>query len=258
LNLRREVDVARIHFARPEKANAIHPDWLPEIIRFLRDAEYDDGIRCVLFSAEGKHFQAGGDLGFDMDQPLPRLVADLHEIMAIWNRLMATIFLFPKPVVAAVKGGTIGASISLVAACDFVVASEDAFFVCGQTRIGASLDGLPSYLLPRKVGLTKAIEWTLLADRISAPEALAAGLINQVVRIEDLESAASSLCARLAKGPTRALGLTKRLIKTSGTRDIEAQGAAEAEAYSAVAATADWKEGVRAFLEKREPRFMGR
>lgn len=228
------------------------------ILQFLRHAEYDPQVRCVLISAEGKHFQAGGDLSFDDDQPLPDIVGLMQDTMLEWNRVMIALHLLPKPVVAAVQGGTIGASVGLVAACDLVLAAENAFFIVAQAKIGSSLDGLPSYFLPRKVGLAKAMEWSLLADRVTAAEAAAAGLVNRVVHPEQLQQEAEALCARLAQGPTVALGLTKRLLNTSGNRDVEAQSAAEAQAYAAVVATRDWNEGRHAFLEKREASFEGR
>src|SRR5690606_1529925 len=105
------------------------------------------------------------------------------------------------------------------------------------------LDGLPSYLLPRKVGLAKAMEWTLLSERVTAAEAQAAGLVNRVVPRAELEAAAEALCVKLAAGPTKAMGLSKRLLNTAANRTIEGQSAAEAEAYALVAHTEDFNEG---------------
>jgi 2-(1,2-epoxy-1,2-dihydrophenyl)acetyl-CoA isomerase len=258
LQLRTEGAIARIIFDRPEKANAIRPDWMPAILRFLRDVEYDPAVRVVLISANGRHFQAGGDLNFDDTMKMPAVIGLMHDTMLEWNRVMMAIHRLPKPVIVAVQGGTIGASIALVAACDIVVAADDAFFISAQAKIASSLDGLPSYFLPRKIGLGRAMEWALFGDRIPAEEARAAGLVNKVVPRADLEASALALAGRLAIGPTAALGLTKRLLNTSFTNDIDTQSAAEMDAYAKVVATSDWNEGRHAFLEKRDARFEGR
>jgi 2-(1,2-epoxy-1,2-dihydrophenyl)acetyl-CoA isomerase len=249
--------VARIIFDRPDRANAIHPDWALAIFRFLREVEYDPAIRCVLISAQGKHFQAGGDLAFDKSLSPVETLGYAQDAMLGWNRMLIAIHDLRKPVVAAVQGGTVGASVALVAACDMVVASDDAFFIVAQSKIGASLDGLPSYFLPRKVGIARAMEWCLLSDRISALDAERAGLINRLVPRVELEDAAMAWCHRLAGGATTALGLSKRLLNQSLENSIHAQAAAEMEAYAAVVATEDWKEGINAFLEKRPAQFVG-
>lgn len=257
LRLEAQGAVARIVFDRPDRANAIHSDWAPAIVRFLREAEYDPDIRCVLISANGKHFQAGGDLAFDKRLSPVETLGYAQDAMMGWNRMLIAIHGVRKPVVAAVQGGTVGASVALVAACDLVVATDDAFFIVAQSKIGASLDGLPSYFLPRKVGIAKAMEWCLLGDRVPALEAERAGLINRVVPRAELEDAALAWCHRLAAGPTTALGLSKRLLNQSLENSIHAQAAAEVEVYATVVATDDWKEGINAFLEKRPAQFVG-
>ena len=257
LRLETEGAIARIVFDRPDRANAIHSDWALAILQFLRKAEYDPAIRCVLISAQGKHFQAGGDLAFDKSLSRVETLGYTQDAMVAWNRMLIAIHDLAKPVVAAVQGGTVGASVALVAACDMVVVADDAFFIVAQSKIGASLDGLPSYFLPRKVGLAKAMEWCLLGDRVPALEAVRAGLVNRVVPRAELEDAAMIWCHRLAEGATTAIGLSKRLLNRSLGSNIHAQSAAEMEAYAAVVATDDWKEGIQAFMEKRPAQFVG-
>lgn len=250
--------IGRIVFDRPEKANAIHPDWLPAMLGFVQRAEYDPSIRCVLIRAEGKHFQAGGDLSIDRSRSLPETVGAIHDQMVAWNRMVIALHTLPKPVVVAVQGGVIGASIGLVAACDLVIAADDAFFISAQVRIGASLDGLPSYFLPRKIGLARAMEWSLLGERIPVARAASEGLVNRIVSRDELEAVSRSVCERLASGPTAAIGRTKRLLNDSLSNDVHTQAAAEMDAYSAIAASHDWNEGISAFLEKRDSQFIGR
>ncbi len=250
--------IGRIIFDRPQKANAIHRQWMPAILDFLRHAEHNPCLRCLLISAQGKHFLAGGDLNFDRSVSLPDAIGLAHDAMTVWNRMIIAIQTLPKPVVVAVQGGVIGASIALVAACDLAIAADDAFFISAQARIGASLDGLPSYFLPRKIGLARALEWSLLGERIPAADAARDGLISRIVPRGELESSALSLCERLAAGPTKALGLTKRLLNISLSNDIHTQAAAEMEAYVSVVASEDWQEGINAFLEKRDAQFHGK
>jgi 2-(1,2-epoxy-1,2-dihydrophenyl)acetyl-CoA isomerase len=258
LRLEKDGATARIIFNLPAKANAIQPGWPIAILSFLRRIELDDSIRSVLISAEGRHFQAGGDLTLDLDMPLTDAVGVAHDAMLKWNRMMMAIHTLKKPVVCAVQGGTIGASLSIVAACDLVFAADDAFFISAQAKIGSSLDGLPSYFLPRKIGLSRAMEWALLGERHDAAAARDAGLVNWVVPRAELEASALALCAKLARAPTIALGLTKNLLNVSLDNDINKQAAAEMAAYGTVMASSDWKEGIVAFLGKRDPDYSGR
>lgn len=250
--------IARIVFDRPEKANAIRSGWAPEITKFVQRVEYEPSVRCLLIRAEGRHFQAGGDLAIDRSLPLADTIGMVQDEMAAWNRMVIAIHALPKPVVVAVQGGVVGASIGLVAACDLVIAAEDAFFISAQARIGASLDGLPSYFLPRRIGLARSLEWCLLGERIPAAVAARDGLVNRLVPRDELEASALDLCRCLASGPTKALGLTKRLLGMSTSNDIHAQAAAEMDAYASIADSDDWREGIAAFLEKRDARFEGR
>lgn len=253
--------VATITFNRPSKANAIAADWPRRILQFLREAALRDEVRCVLFRANGKHFQAGGDLdGLDFStatprhQRLGRLVDGIYE----WNSMIRAIVQLPKPVVASIQGGTVGGSIGIIGACDLVIASDDAFVLLAQPKNGYTLDGMPSYFLPRQIGHKKAMEWALLGRRVPAVEAARLGLINFVVPRDQLEPETQSLVQELANGPTRAHGLNKALINNSLNSNFDTQAGREMDTYYRGADSEDWIEGTAAFVERRPPVFKGR
>ncbi|MGO8866659.1 MAG: enoyl-CoA hydratase-related protein, partial [Alphaproteobacteria bacterium] len=143
-------------------------------------------------------------------------------------------------------------------ACDLAIAADDAFFTLAYSLIGTSPDGSGTYHLPRIVGMKKAAEIALLAERFDAATALALGIVNKVVPVDRLEGETEALAARLAAGPTHAYGNTKRLLGRALSSTLEAQLQAEAESFADCTASEDFVEGVRAFVEKRKPRFGGR
>lgn len=261
LDLNLSGPVVTITFNRPSKANAIGQDWPRRILQFLREAALRDDVRCVLFRANGKHFQAGGDLGgFDFatdtlrHQRLGRLTDAIYE----WNAMVRAIVQLPKPVVASIQGGTVGGSIGILGACDLVIASDDAFILLAQPKNGYTLDGMPSYFLPRQIGHKKAMEWALLGRRVPATEAARLGLINFVVPRDQLEAETQALVQELANGPTCAHGLNKALINNSLNSDFDTQAGREMDTYQIGAATDDWLEGTAAFVQRRPPVFKGR
>ncbi|MGH6991538.1 MAG: enoyl-CoA hydratase-related protein, partial [Stellaceae bacterium] len=161
-------------------------------------------------------------------------------------------------VVASVQGAAAGFGLSLMMACDLVIAADSAFFTLAYINIGTSPDGSGTYFLPRVVGQKKAMEIALLGDRFDAATAKAMGLINFIVPAAELEAETMKLATRLATGPTRAIANTKRLINHSLERSLESQLQAEAMSFADCAASEDWLEGVKAFAEKRRPAFKGR
>ncbi|HLY56667.1 MAG TPA: enoyl-CoA hydratase-related protein, partial [Stellaceae bacterium] len=247
-------------FNRPGKANAIGVDWPERITRFLREVEHRPEVRAVLFRAVGKHFQAGGDLEAQppADPAAPHLrLGWIADQIQGWNVMLRTIMHLPKPVVASIQGGTVGASLGLLGACDLVIAADDAWLWLAQGKNGFTLDGMPSFFLPRLLGTRKAMEWVLLAPRVPAEEARRLGLINFVVPRADLEAETAKLMDELARGPTRAHGLNKALVNAALDNDFDTQAGSEMDTYMIGAQTNDWFEGSAAFREKRAPKFTG-
>jgi 2-(1,2-epoxy-1,2-dihydrophenyl)acetyl-CoA isomerase len=261
LILETEGPIATLTLNRPEKANAIPPDWPLRMLAFFRQVALDPEVRCVLVRANGKHFTAGGDIAHhqDYDVSVPHRAAALAvDEIEEYNQLIYAVTELRVPVVAAVQGATVGASVGLVAAADLVVAAEDAFFMIPHARHGGSNDGLVTYFLPRQIGYKKTLEMTLLARRISATEAARIGLVNFVVPLEQLGDEAHALADELAHGPTSAYARIKSSVHASLNNSMHQQARLEALNYASVVMTEDWAEGSRAFVERREPRFVGR
>jgi 2-(1,2-epoxy-1,2-dihydrophenyl)acetyl-CoA isomerase len=213
-----------------------------------------EGAAVVLLSAEGRFFSAGGDVrafaaADDLATTIEGIAGVLHATVTELVRMDAV-------VVAAVQGVAAGAGFPLVAAADLVLAGESAQFTLGYTKIGLTIDG-GSSMLVATLGLHRTLRLALLNDVLTADEALAAGLVARVFPDDELASAASALVARLAAGPPEALARTKRVIRDLATPSPESALHREAEAIRRQAATADAREGVAAFVEKRPPRFGG-
>jgi 2-(1,2-epoxy-1,2-dihydrophenyl)acetyl-CoA isomerase len=253
--------IATLVMNRPEARNALSMDMRAALADVLHDIERDESIRCVVLKGAGEHFMAGGDVK-GMGESIKKSPAeirkefilrihDLHPIMFAMRRM-------PKPIIASCQGAAAGAGVSMALACDLVIASEDAFFTLAYCRIGTSPDGSSSFHLPRAVGIKKAMEIALLGDRFDAQTAKDIGMINFVVPTAELEVETNALAQRLAAGPTHVYGNTKALFYRSLESEFEAQLQAEAEYFSDCASRPDFKEGVSAFIEKREAKFTGK
>ncbi|MBC8339545.1 MAG: enoyl-CoA hydratase [Rhodospirillales bacterium] len=252
--------ICRITFNRPQALNAINRDMAEALKQIAADIRADDAVRVVLLSGAGDHFMAGGDVKSFKDfldgKP------DESEIRAEFEGLIGTVHAFiadfremPKPVIGSVRGAVAGAGVSLMLACDMVLAAEDAFFTLAYCHLGTAPDGGSTYALPRTVGLKRAFEIALLGDRFDARTALDAGLINRVVAQTDLQAETDKLAERLASGPATAYAQTKALLNASLHRSLEDQLQAEKQAFADCAVTENFAEGVAAFSEKRPPRF---
>ena len=253
--------IATLVMNRPEARNALSMDMRAALADVLHDIERDESIRCVVLKGAGEHFMAGGDVK-GMGESIKKSPAeirkefilrihDLHPIMFAMRRM-------PKPIIASCQGAAAGAGVSMALACDLVIASEDAFFTLAYCRIGTSPDGSSSFHLPRAVGIKKAMEIALLGDRFDAQTAKDIGMINFVVPTAELEVETNALAQRLAAGPTHVYGNTKALFYRSLESEFEAQLQAEAEYFSDCASRPDFREGVSAFIEKREAKFTGK
>lgn len=249
--------VAHLRFTRPEGANAMNSEFARDLREAMIAISFDDEVKAVSVTADGKVFSAGGDLKYfaSLGPGLPvaaaGLVTDYHAATYRMNRT-------PKPFVAGVRGAAGGAGMSLMCAFDLVVAGESAKFTMGYTKAAMTPDGTSSYFLARHIGLRRAMELTLTNRVLTAAEALDWGLVNQVVPDDDVDAAAADLAASLAAGAARSLGVAKRLIYEGFESSLEEAGEREGHAITETMATPDGIEGISAFAARREPKFQGR
>lgn len=246
--------VAIIKLNRPEVLNSINMEMGKNIQNALDTCANDNAIRAIIITGEGKAFCAGQDLteAVPKDQPLADLGIILEEC---YNPIIRKIYELEKPVVAAVNGVAAGAGANIALVCDIVVASEKASFVQAFSKIGLIPDSGGTYILPRLIGLQKATSIMMLGDKISAEEAERLGMIYKFYKEEEFENNVNTLANKLASMPTRGLALTKKALQQSMANDLYSQLLIEKELQVAAGNTDDYKEGVRAFLEKRTPNF---
>jgi 2-(1,2-epoxy-1,2-dihydrophenyl)acetyl-CoA isomerase len=245
--------VATITIARPDRLNALSGKTVDELRAAVEEAG-TSGARCLLLTGEGRAFSSGADLAGGGGLPEDAGAAlEKH-----FNPLVEAIFALPIPVVAAVNGPCAGAGCSLALAADIVVAARSAYFLQAFVNIGLIPDAGATWLLPRLAGRARAMEMMMLGERVPAEKALEWGLISKVVDDEDLVSEAVLLATRLAQGPTVALGLIRKLARDSEQVGLSDSLAAERAAQREAGCTEDFRNGVVAFLQKRQPRFEGR
>lgn len=249
--------VARITFQRPEVLNAIDAELSEQFLEAMRNVRDASGIRAVVLAGAGKGFVAGGDIAvFHEDlngagYMADRLIGPLHEALDIMVHL-------PLPVVASLHGPVAGAGVSIALACDLAIAADNVKFALAYARIGATLDGGSSWYLPKVIGLRKAMELSMLCDSVDAAEALRLGLVNRVIPQDQLAFETERLATRLAKGPTHAYGRIKLLLHASICTTLQEQLANEQSTFREIAGTADFREGINAYFEKRAATFVGR
>ncbi|MBA4070375.1 MAG: 2-(1,2-epoxy-1,2-dihydrophenyl)acetyl-CoA isomerase [Gemmatimonas sp.] len=249
--------VARLTLNRPDVLNSFTRELSRAVLDALRAAAADDAVRAVLLTGAGRGFCAGQDLAEAM--PAEGTIPDLGDfVRETWNPVVSAIRHLEKPVICAVNGVAAGAGANLAFACDIVFAASNATFVQSFAKIGVMPDSGGTFILPRLVGLHRATVMTMLAEKLTAEQAKELGLVYQVVAPETLVETAFATAAHLATQPTRALGLIKRAFNHSLGVDLDAQLAYEEELQREAGRTADYAEGVRAFLEKRAPRFSGK
>ncbi len=239
---------------RPEVLNALNARAGDELLDALREAERAPEVRCLLLTGSGRAFCAGADLRDHTPGE-----TSLGEILRTrYNRIIHHIRTMEKPVVAAVNGVAAGAGCNLALAADLRLASDRASFLQAFTRVGLIPDSGGTWLLPRLVGLGRALELMLLAEPIDAPTAERVGLVNRVVPHDDLMARAMEWAGRLANGPTRAYGLVKRGVEHNLTVGLRDALEYEALLQEVAGRTEDHREGVAAFLEKRPASYSGR
>ncbi len=257
VNLYRRGAAAWLELNRPERMNAWDAQLALDLRAALTDVGAEAGVRAVLVTGAGRAFSSGADLkgGPVAGRNDPR---DVYRVLTErYHPIIRAIREMPKPVVAAVNGAAAGIGLSLALACDLVVAAESAYFLLAFVNIGLVPDGGSSLLVPARVGFARAAEMAMLGERVGARQALDWGLINQVWPDGELAERAGDLLVRLADGPTRSYAGTKRQLNSWLYQRMEEQLELEAQIQQEMAASGDFEEGLKAFADKRQPRFSG-
>jgi 2-(1,2-epoxy-1,2-dihydrophenyl)acetyl-CoA isomerase len=242
---------------RPDSGNPIDGEFCREFSLVMSELSERDDVRAVLMSARGKLFSVGGDLvalggqGKTLPVMIKTWTADLHAAIVRMKRMRA-------PVVVAVHGNVAGGSVSLMAAADLVVIGKSARITSAFTRIGFSPDSGSTTTLTARMGPARAKRFFLLAETLDADAALLAGLVDVVADDGEAIAEAERIARELASGPTEAYGGIKRLFLQAPNRSLESQMEDEAQTLAAISRTADAREGIKAFREKRKPQFEGR
>lgn len=248
--------VATIAFNRPQRKNAVGPQTVEELLKALADVAADSSVKVLVLTGAGGIFCSGGDLQSEMFQPKPP-IAD-KAMTARYGDVTFAIRSLPKPVIAAVDGAAVGIGFHYALACDIIIASDKARFSEGFAGIGLHPDGGGTYLLPRLVGVAKALELIFTNRMIDAQEAERIGIINRAVPAEKLEAAVKEMAQSIASGPSIAFGLAKISVYQAQSLDLASALEAEARAQAICLHTEDHREGVTAFLAKRKPQFKGK
>lgn len=256
IGLERAGGAARIELRRPETLNAWDHRLPGELLDALGVVAAADDLRAVMVTGAGRAFSTGADLKGEVMTGGPAAI--MRSLREETNRIILAVRRMPKLVVGAVNGPAAGVACSLALACDLVVAAESAYFLLPFSRIGLTLDGGSSLLLAGRVGYARAARMALLAERVSATDAHAWGMVDQLAGDHDHRATAEALLLELASGPTAAYAQTKRTLDAAAFGGLEEQLEREAAAQEALLGGADYAEGVAAFTERRAPIFTGR
>lgn len=249
--------VACLTLTRARQLNALDMVAARELAQATQELARDPSVRAVVITGEGRAFSAGGNVG-EFHANVDRGPAFLTELVGHLHIAILNLLEMPKPIVAGINGVVAGGGMGLFLAADLAIAAESATLVMAYTNIGVCPDGGSTYFVPRLIGARRALELMLSNRRLSAREALDWGLVNQVVPDDELAATVRAQAERLAQGPTLAYAKARALVHQSFSNSAKTQLAEEARGLAAMGATADFREGVAAFVEKRKPTFSGR
>ena len=255
INLKVENQIAYITLNRPDVFNSFNKQMAFLMQDTLDFCANDSSVRAIVITGNGKAFCAGQDIGEITDPDLNpgfRKILDDH-----YNPIVLKIRNIEKPIICAVNGVAAGAGANIALACDIVVANENASFIQAFSKIGLIPDSAGTFFLPRLIGLQKATALMMLGDKVTAADAEKLGMIFKVFPTETFNDEVNKMALTLANMPTKALGLTKKLLNSSITNNLEQQLQLESDLQIQSAESNDYREGVAAFIEKRKPNFRG-
>lgn len=246
--------VLAVTLNRPDSLNSLTAPMLETLSAALEDAAADARVRVVRLSGAGRGFSSGAGIGAN-DHANPEAMGAPGDVLAAANRAVRAIVTLPKPVVSVVQGPAAGVGVSLAIAADIVLASDKAYFLLAFTKIGLMPDGGASALVAAAIGRTRAMRMALLAERLPAAEALAVGLVSAMYPADDLDAEVAKVIETLKSGPAVALRETKRAVNAATLTELDAAIERETEGQHSLIVSNDFREGAKAFQERRTPRF---
>jgi len=256
IELKIENEVAYVALNRPQVFNSFNREMALKLQAILDDCETNTAIRAIVLTGNGKAFCAGQDLKEVTDpdkNPGFKNILEEH-----YNPIIRRIRAIEKPIIAAVNGVAAGAGANIALACDIVIAHSEASFIQAFSKIGLIPDSGGTFFLPRLIGFQRASALAMLGDKVTAEEAEKMGMIYKAIPSDDFEEYVNNLATKMAKMPTKALGLIKKSLNASLNNSLEDQLMLESKHQIEASQTADYKEGVAAFVEKRKPNFKGK